>query len=90
MQVIHRRLMSPLPAILVVLLAGCAATYAPTELRLPDELRGVQSTAHGDVTVSVSILTDDQSRQHFGADLGRVKCRRCGSACATSRPGDCG
>ena len=52
------------------MLAGCATTYAPTELRLPDELRDVQSTARGDVTVSVSILTDEQSRQHFGADLG--------------------
>jgi LssY C-terminus len=70
MQVNHRRLLSPLAAILVVTLAGCAATYAPAELRMPDELRGVQSTARGDVTVSVSILTDDQSLQHFGVDLG--------------------
>ncbi len=70
MQAIHRRLLSPLLAVLFVMLAGCATTYTPTELRLPDELRDVQSTARGDVTVSVSILTDDQARQHFDADLG--------------------
>jgi len=70
MQAIHRRLLSPLLALPIVLLAGCATTYAPTELRMPDELRSVQSTASGDVTVSVSILTDDQARQHFDADLG--------------------
>jgi len=70
MQAIHRRLLLPLLALPIVILAGCTTTYAPTELRMPHELRDVQSTARGDVTVSVSILTDDQSRQHFGADLG--------------------
>jgi hypothetical protein len=50
-------------------LAGCTTTYAPAVLETPSALRDVQAKSAGDVTVSVSILTDDLSRRHFGADL---------------------
>ena len=56
-------------ALLMLLLAGCASPYAPQRLATPGELHDVKSKTIGDVTVSVSILTDDQARQHFGADL---------------------
>jgi hypothetical protein len=51
------------------LLAGCAATFAPQRLETPAELREVQSNTVDGVTVSVSMLTDEQARRHFGADL---------------------
>jgi hypothetical protein len=51
--------------------AGCATTFAPRPLEAPAELRGVQSKSIGDVTVSVSVLTDEQARRHFGADFGK-------------------
>ena len=50
-------------------MGGCA-TYSPQRLSAPDELIGVQAYTRGDVTVSVAVLTDEQARQHFGADLG--------------------
>ena len=53
-------------------LAGCATgSFAPERLVTPDELRDVKSRTIGDVGVSVSMLTDAQTRQHFGVDLGR-------------------
>jgi hypothetical protein len=52
-------------------IAGCATTYEPELLLTPDELRDVQSKTVGEVTVSVSILTDAHALQHFGADLGK-------------------
>ena len=61
------------PAIFVslLMLAGCASvSFTPGQLTLPDELEGVQSSTIADVSVSVSILTDRQARQHFGVDLG--------------------
>ena len=59
-------------ALLILGLTGCAATsFAPERLSTPDALRDVKSKTIGDVSVSVSILTDAQARQHFGADLGR-------------------
>ena len=59
--------------LMLVSLGGCATAppYAPQRLMPPDELSGVQSKTVGDVTVSVAILTDEQARTHFGADLGR-------------------
>jgi hypothetical protein len=51
--------------------AGCAATFEPRPLEAPGELRDVQSKTIGGVTVSVSILTDEQAREHFGADFGK-------------------
>lgn len=71
------RAASPAHALLVALgLAGTAfstgaTTYAPAPLVVPEELREVQSKSSGDVTVSVSILTDDLARKRFGADLAR-------------------
>ena len=60
-----------LVAIAALALAGCATTaYAPKRLETPDGLRDVQSKTVGDVTVSVSILTDEQASRHFGVDLG--------------------
>ena len=58
-------------ALLLLALAGCATTFAPQRLGTPHELRDVQSKAIGDVGVSVSILTDEQARQHFGVDFAR-------------------
>ncbi len=56
-------------ALLALVASGCATTYAPARLTTPDELRDVKTRAIGDVSVSVSILTDDQARRHFGVDL---------------------
>jgi len=51
--------------------AASAATFAPKRLATPDELRDVQSKTVGHINVSVSILTDEQARQHFGVDFAR-------------------
>jgi hypothetical protein len=52
-------------------LVACASSYEPKPL-IPDvDLEEVQTRTIGDVTVSVAILTDDQARQHFGADLAK-------------------
>ena len=58
-------------ALLALAASGCATTYAPDRLAAPDELRDVKTRSIGDVSVSVSILTDDQARRHFGVDLAR-------------------
>jgi hypothetical protein len=59
-------------AVLALTITGCATTsYAPEGLEVPDELRDVRSKTIGEVTVSVSILTDDQARRHFGVDFRR-------------------
>jgi hypothetical protein len=51
---------------------GFAATrFAPQPLATPDQLRDVQTRTIGDVSVSVSILTDEQARQHFGVDFAK-------------------
>jgi hypothetical protein len=60
-----------LVTLLLLALAGCATTFEPQRLATPDELRDVQSKTIGDVRVSVSILTDEQARRHFGVDFGR-------------------
>lgn len=60
-----------LPALALLPLLGTAAPFAPDRLETPTELRDVRSKAVGDVTVSASILTDEQARRHFGVDLGR-------------------
>lgn len=51
-------------------LNGCA-TLNIQPLRMPDELTGVQTKQINDVSVSVAILTDEQARAHFGADLAQ-------------------
>ncbi len=58
-------------ALVMLALAGCATTFEPQRLVAPDELRDVRSKAIGEVGVSVSILTDEQARRHFGVDLAR-------------------
>jgi len=55
----------------LLLVASCATTYEPKRLAAPEELHGVQSKTVGDVTVSVSILTDKHALQHFGVDFGK-------------------
>lgn len=58
-------------AMLMLALAGCATTsFSPERLATPHELRDVKSKTIGDVSVSVSILTDQQAQQHFGVDFG--------------------
>jgi hypothetical protein len=65
------------PALLATLLlasgphAGAAAPFAPRPLAAPAELNDVRTRSSGDVSVSVSILTDDQARQHFGVDFAK-------------------
>jgi hypothetical protein len=52
--------------------AGCSTTtvFAPERLATPDGLRDVHAKTVGEVTVSVSMLTNPQARQHFGVELG--------------------
>ncbi|HQR24553.1 MAG TPA: LssY C-terminal domain-containing protein [Steroidobacteraceae bacterium] len=60
-------------ALVAFALAGCAtgtSSFAPRPLATPHDLRDVQSRTVGDVTVSVSMLTDEQARRQFGVDLG--------------------
>ena len=58
-------------AVLMLSLSGCATnSFAPEQLVTPDELRDVKSKTIGDVSVSVSMLTDEQARRHFGVDFG--------------------
>ena len=61
-------------ALLVVaagaLLSGCATVYAPVPLESIGDSPRVQSQTQHDVTVSTTILTDDEARSQFGADLG--------------------
>ena len=58
-------------AVLMLAVTGCATTFEPQRLVTPDELRDVRSRTIGEVGVSVSILTDEQARRHFGVDLAR-------------------
>ena len=58
-------------ALLALAASGCATTYAPDRLAAPDELRDVKTRSIGEVSVSVSILTDEQARRHFGVDFAR-------------------
>jgi hypothetical protein len=51
--------------------AAVPAPFAPDRLETPAGLRDVRSKTLGDVSVSVSILTDQQARQHFGVDFAR-------------------
>ncbi len=63
-------------ALVALALAACATAtsrFAPESLAAPQELRDVQSKTVDQVTVSVSILTDDQAKRHFGVDLGARK-----------------
>jgi len=57
--------------ILALALGACASSYEPQPLAIDVDLQGVQSATIEDVTVSVAILTDEQARQHFGADLAK-------------------
>jgi len=57
--------------LLVIVLTGCASsTFRYQPLAAPSELDGVQTKTLDRVVVSVAILTDEQARRHFGADLG--------------------
>lgn len=59
-----------LPLVSLLWLQACASTaFAPDPLTAPQDLRDVQTRTIGDVSVAVAILTDDQARQHFGADF---------------------
>jgi hypothetical protein len=53
-------------------LAACAtAPWAPDASFAPEGLSDVQTQVLGDVSVSVSILTDAQAQRQFGANLAR-------------------
>ncbi len=57
--------------LLTAVLAGCAtATFKYEPLEPPADLDGVQTKTLEGVSVSVAILTDEQARAHFGAELG--------------------
>jgi len=65
-----RSLLAALVASAAFALAGCATTYEPRPLDAPEELREFHTRTVGEVTVEVSIMTDEEARTHFGADLG--------------------
>ena len=57
--------------LLTTVLVGCATgTFKYEPLSTPAELNGVQTKTLESVSVSVAILTDEQARAHFGAQLG--------------------
>ncbi len=58
-------------ALLALVLAGCATSFAPRRLAIPEQLRSAQSKTLGDVTVSAAVLTDEQAKQHFGVDFAK-------------------
>lgn len=61
-----------LAASAALLLAACATRQpAPASQSMPPDPQLAQSHAIGDVAVTATILTDDQSRRYFGVDLGR-------------------
>lgn len=66
--------------ILVISLGACASktSFVPERLIPPDELTGVQTKTLNDVTVSVSILTDEQAKL-TSESISVVRAyRRCG------------
>ena len=57
--------------LLAIAVAGCATgTFRYQPLAAPSDLTGVQTKTLEGISVSVAILTDEQARSHFGADLG--------------------
>ena len=72
MKILHKIIMTRLmPAIVTALfVSGCATTYSPKPLDDPRQFASYQSETIEDITVSVAILTDEEARKHFGADLG--------------------
>jgi hypothetical protein len=66
-----RTIAQALVATAALVLGACASSYEPKPLVLDVELQGVQTKTIDEVTVSVAILTDEQARQHFGADLAK-------------------
>ena len=66
-----RRLRALLAAGALALLAGCATSVVRAPLEVPAALGNLQSQTRDGVTVSAAILTDEQARRHFGADLGK-------------------
>lgn len=54
---------------MLLALLGSCSTFSPEPLAIPLELHDVQAKSSGDVTVSVAILSDEQARSHFDADL---------------------
>lgn len=65
-----RRLFATCVFIFALFVLGGCATLKLDPLNIPDDLTGVQTKKVGDVAISVAILTDEQARAHFGADLG--------------------
>lgn len=65
------RLLAAATLLAGLMLSGCAANRAPAPLDMPADLLAVQSAVVDDVTVSVSILTDEQAARHFGVDLAK-------------------
>jgi hypothetical protein len=54
-----------------VALAGCATTYEPRPLDAPEELREFHTKTVDEVTVAVSMMTDEEAHTHFGADFAK-------------------
>jgi hypothetical protein len=67
----NRIIARTLVATAALVLGACSSSYEPKPLVLDVELQGVQTRTIDEVTVSVAILTDEQARQHFGADLAK-------------------
>jgi hypothetical protein len=66
-----RRLHKLCVLIVALFVLGGCATLDLNPLRIPDDLTGIQTKKVGDVAISVAILTDEQARTHFGANLGK-------------------
>ena len=78
-------------ALLTLLLSACTAVvYAPQPLTLPTAIEDLHTQSTESVTVSVGILSDEQSMDHFGIDLGEEICRPSGSASPTGQTKSCG
>jgi hypothetical protein len=60
-----------LALVLILPTAGLAAPPVPESPDVAAQQREVQDKTLGDINVAVSILTDEQARQHFGVDFAK-------------------
>lgn len=63
----------PIPWILLsmtLLLSACATNWAPQHQNDATQFNSHQTSASGNITVSVAALTDAEARRHFGVDIG--------------------
>jgi hypothetical protein len=62
---------APVVVLAALALSACATSrYAPEPLGGLEQSASYQSSSRGEVTVAVAVLTDEEARRHFDADLG--------------------